>query len=221
MVNTALRKKFLEIHRILGRRYPKVRRHRPRPLMDELMLQLAGNRSDEFRRAALDRIRKRFADWNELRVARVSDAERIFEDLPGGSEWAVRAIRTLEDIFQDRGDMDLAFLGTMKLPEVRRFLTSIKGIDRAEADAVILEALNAPVMPVTEWGLRFAKRMSLAGKKATRAHWQKVVEETLPVEHIYKFYKLIEKHVETICHPERPECDRCLLRGRCSSKGRF
>jgi endonuclease-3 len=164
-----------------------------------------------------------FVDWNEVRVARWGEVERLLRPHVGideSAEASRRLLYCLQQIFQMRGDVDLSGLARTSPAEARKFLLGLDCVDRDEASLVLLLGLGDPVMPVDGDVLRASKRMGVVSNTATKLQAQRALENVLEGEDLHACYLALREHARRICLTETPSCRNCPVGGECRHKGK-
>jgi endonuclease III len=204
----------------LTRAYGQRRRRSAEPPLDRAVLALLTVSAGE--RAALrvtGKLLDHFVDWNEVRVARPRDLASAA--LEGRREDSSRMQALLQALYENLGGLDLAPLFEMKPSEVRRWLTGLRALSREETEAVMLFALELPVIPASNGLARVLRRVGAVPRKATPARVQREVLKGLAPESYRDFYGLVVDHAACVCHEQMPDCARCKLKPGCKSKGRW
>jgi endonuclease-3 len=219
VVATSVRAKTLGIVRTLKRKFPKTSVPTNGNLTDHLtaVVMSRGSGTTEAYRACA-RMMDAFVDWNEVRVARWGEIERILRPEIGSAESAEAARRLvycLQQIFQHRGDVDLSGLARTSPAEARKFLLGLDCVDRDEANLVLLLGLGDPVMPVDSDVLRASKRMGVVSNSATKLQAQRALENVLEGEDLHACYLALREHARRICLTDSPSCTNCPVRGEC------
>lgn len=215
---TSSRNKALEIIRILKKKYPA-----PQTSSGELVGLLGGvivgrNADPENAWRACERLTNEFVDWNEVRVARCGEVERVLRPYLGARNSggaARRLVYCLQQIFQLRGCMNLDGLAKTSPAEARKFLLSLDCISRDEANLVLLLALGDPVMPVDNDVLRTGKRLGMISSTATKLQAQRALETALEGEDLHACYIALREHARRVCFTESPACRECFVAGSC------
>jgi endonuclease III len=202
-----------------------VQRPHHRPIEELVRTILSQNTSDTNRDVAFERLRKRFATWEEVRDApldEVADAIR-----PGGlaPQKAPRIQQALREITArpipgdkaadgERRDLDLSWLENAPREPALDFLTSLPGVGRKTAACVLLFSFGRPEIPVDTHVHRVGGRLGLfpANASLERAH-DEMLAITDP-EDAYELHINLIRHGRALCRP-RPRCDQCALRRMC------
>lgn len=155
------------------------------------------------------------ADW-----AAVADApldELIDVIRPGGlaPTKAPRIQAVLRQIFNERGDFALDFLGDMAPPDALAWLTQINGIGRKTASVVLMFSFGMPLMPVDRHIERVSKRIGLVPPKATAEQAHDYLQAQLPDERVHAAHVNLITHGRQTCDALRPACGRCRIASRC------
>ena len=107
------------------------------------------------------------------------------------------------------------FASNLPLEESKRWLTSLDGIGPKTAACVLLFALGKPALPVDTHVHRVSRRLGLIGPKVSADAAHALLEAALPPEHVYEFHIDMIRHGRRVCHAQRPECAKCVLRDQC------
>jgi endonuclease-3 len=155
------------------------------------------------------------ADW-----AAISDAaldELIDVIRPGGlaPTKAPRIQAVLRQIFSERGDYSLEFLGEMSPADALAWLTRINGIGRKTASVVLMFSFGMPLMPVDRHIERVSKRIGLVPPKATAEQAHDYLQSQLANERVHEAHVNLITHGRQTCHALRPACARCAVAPRC------
>jgi endonuclease-3 len=219
-----VRAKTLGIVRALKRKYPKAAVPTNGNLTDHLaavIISRGTGTSNAYK--ACTKVMAEFVDWNEVRVARWGEIERMLRPQLGreeSPEAARRLVYCLQQIFQKRGDVDLSGLAKTSPAEARRFLLSLDCVDRDEANLVLLLGLGDPVMPVDSDVLRASKRMGVVSNTATKLQAQRALETVLEGEDLHACYLALREHARRICLTDSPSCRTCPVGASCRHKKR-
>jgi len=213
------RSKTLEILRTLRRRYPAPIQPRSGKITNHLGAVIVGRDSDPVSAyRACERLMAEFVDWNEIRVARCGEIERLLRPYVGerrAGEVARRLVYCLQQIFEGRGDLNLDGLAKTSPAEARKFLLALDCIDRDEANLVLLLGLGDPVMPVDGDVLRAGKRLGMISNSATKLQAQRALETTLEGEDLHACYVALREHARRVCFAESPSCRECPVARSC------
>ena len=175
---------------------------------------LSQNTSDTNSSRAYASLLARFGTLDHVRtapVAQIAGAIRI-----GGLHHAkARVIKgVLGQIVRERGRLDLSFLADMSLEEARTWLVASQGVGDKTAGIVLLFSLGKPCFPVDTHVRRVATRLGVIDAKGN-PHRQ--MNALLPKDPalMANLHLHLVWHGRKTCHPQAPECGRCVLDSRC------
>lgn len=212
----ALRRSALAVHRRLLETYGEPRWRTPLPPLDELVSTiLSQNTNDRNRDLAFERLRRRFPRWEEVRDA---DPQEVIEAIrPAGlaNQKGPRIQAVLRQITQERGNLDLSFLGALPPEEAHAWLMRFKGVGPKTAAIVLLFSLGMPAFPVDTHIHRVSGRLGLRpdGMNAEQAHDH--LAALFPPEAYSAAHLNLIRLGREVCHARKPECPRCPLREMC------
>jgi len=185
------------------------------PLGELVQTILSQNTADINTARAYAELRRRFPSWYDMMhasVDEIADAIRI-----GGLAHikAPRIKAILEQLYAERGSLDLSYLADMPVDEVRRHLTRFHGVGNKTAACVLLFALHMPALPVDTHVLRVSQRLGLVAPKATADQTQAWLEAKLDPARYYPFHLNMIHHGRVCCLARNPRCSSCPLAARC------
>ncbi len=156
--------------------------HPPRA-MDHLALAIiAGGESDIGEAlAALSGVRSVFVDWNEARVARVQELSRAFGDGVRDGEAVARKVKDAYNTFFDRkGALNFEFLSMAKPAESKRALSQLlPELGKAAVNLLLYEFCPGASLPLSDEGLKHARRDGAVGKQGDRNQLARALSEQL------------------------------------------
>ncbi len=197
----------------------------PRPARDPLaeLVQtiLSQNTSDVNSDRAYASLCDRYdEDWEAVRSApldELADAIRM-GGLPNIKAKRIQAV--LNQIGEQRGDLDLRFLRDRSLEEGRAFLRGLDGVGPKTAACVLLFSCGKPAFPVDTHVHRVSVRLGLAAPKATAEQAHQVLESSVPADLAYAFHMDLIRHGREICKAQRPRCAACPVAHLCEFPGK-
>src|SRR5262249_40362920 len=89
---------------------------------------LSQSTTDKNSRRAFEKLKERFASWDDVRVARLSSIEAAIRSGGLARQKSARIKELLRELYRRRGSLDLSFLCTCDLDEAVEFLRSFKGV---------------------------------------------------------------------------------------------
>jgi endonuclease-3 len=207
----------LEVHRRLLKTYGQpVWRVRLPPLDELISTILSQNTNDLNRDRAFSSLREAFPTWEAVRDAKpeaVIEAIKIagLSNLKGP-----RIQRILQQITEERGEINLDFLNQLPPDEVRDWLLRFKGVGPKTAAIVMLFSLSMPAFPVDTHIYRVTGRLGLRPEEIDAEKAHEVLGKLFPPETYYAAHLNLIRHGRRICLARLPACDRCVLQDLCA-----
>jgi endonuclease-3 len=186
--------------------------HRHRAPIDELILTvLSQNTNDRNRDVAYQRLRKRFATWDEVRDASLEKVEEAIR--PGGL--APTKSARIQEILRALGDDDLSELADEPLDDARRRLTDLPGVGRKTAACVLMFSFGRPDIPVDTHVFRVGTRLGLfrPGGSLEEAHDELL--RVVDADDAYEVHVSLIRHGRRTCTARNPRCLECPLLSIC------
>lgn len=188
----------------------------PLPPVDELVSTiLSQNTNDINRDKAFFALKRHFTSWEEVRLA--SEAEIIESIRIAGlaNQKGPRIKAVLNEIFTERGDLDLGFLAEMPLEDARQWLLKFKGVGRKTAAIVLQFSLNRPAFPVDTHIYRITGRLGLRPKKLNLEQTHDLMERLIDPADYYAGHLNLIRLGREICHAGKPDCLHCPVSDLC------
>ncbi len=141
---------------------------------------LSQSTTDANRDRAFALLKGRFPTWEAVRDA---DAEAVIDTIrPAGlaNQKGPRIQEVLRYITQERGQLNIDFLGDLPIEEAKAWLTAMNGVGPKTAAIVLCFAFNRPAFPVDTHIHRLGQRIGFLpeGISADKAH--PVMESIVP-----------------------------------------
>ena len=194
--------------------YPNWRPHRD-PLEELIVTTLAQNSTDHNADIAYRRLRARFPTWMDVMTAPVEEVIEAVKPAGLGNQKGPRIQAILRKVWEERGEFDLSFLGTMSTEEAEAWLTSIKGVGHKTASIVLLFCFNRPTFPVDTHVSRVTKRLGLVPENASTRQIRALWESLVPPEDYYPLHLNLIRHGREVCRARNPQCAACVLADVC------
>jgi endonuclease-3 len=186
------------------------------PISEVVSTILSQNTSDVNRDRGFERLRARFATWEEVRDGPVVAIEDAIRPAGLAQQKAPRIKGALQFITQERGELTLEFLKGLPVDEAKAWLTQIKGIGPKTAAIILLFSLGMPAFPVDTHVHRVTRRLGLIGPKVSAEKAHDLLEDLVPPEWYYPFHLNVIRHGREICHARNPRCEICPLQDLCN-----
>lgn len=151
--------------------------------------------------AALARLRRDFVDWNEVRVARIQEIIRVLgPGVPDAERAALRIREEYNAFFEKKGALGFEFLGAGKPAESRRVLVQqFPNLGKGAVSLLLYEFCAGSSFPLSDDGLRQARKDGIAGKSADRNQLAKALAESLTAGEVVLLLQHWE--IEATGHP--------------------
>jgi endonuclease-3 len=212
----SLAKRALKIHERLLEFYGEPIWRNPLPAIDELVSTiLSQNTNDINRDRGFNALRLRFGTWEEVRDA--SPQEVIDAIRPAGlaNQKGPRIQQVLRSITEERGGLDLSFLGDLPVEEARAWLTKFNGVGPKTAAIVLCFSLGKAAFPVDTHIYRVTGRIGLRPERMTVEQAHPHLESLFPPETYYPAHLNIIRLGREICQARRPRCEVCPIVNLC------
>lgn len=186
------------------------------PVLDELIATiLSQNTSDSNSHAAFEVLRRRFDDWDAVRRAPAARIARAIRRAGLSNQKAPRIKAILQRIYNERGELSLEFLRSLRAPQAVEYLRGLPGVGPKTAACVLLFACRKPVLPVDTHVHRVSRRLGLIGPRtdAEKAHGE--LARLVPPRRVLEFHVQLIRHGRTVCSARNPQCEDCPLLGLC------
>jgi endonuclease III len=165
------------------------------------------------------KLRERFVDWNEVRVARSREVEAA---VPEVSEAGLRQLQScLQALYEQLGGLCENPFDGRKQTEIKALLGGMRDLSSEDTEAVLLLGAGTPVLPAGASLVRCLRRLGAVPRNATRNKVQRAAMRAIPVEEYRTFLGLACQHGAGTCREERPDCRRCRMNRTCRSRGRW
>jgi endonuclease-3 len=189
---------------------------RPDPPIGNLVLTiLSQNTNDVNRDRAFASLMDRFGSMTAVRDAPTEEVSRAIQIGGLHQQKAERIQRVLKRITEERGELDLGFLGDMPLSEAMAWLLESPGVGNKTAGIVMLFSFGKPYFPVDTHIRRVFTRL---GVVRTREDPHRRMNAVLPPD--ADVMATLHLHAirlgRELCHPRGPECRSCPLTANCT-----
>jgi endonuclease III len=207
-----LAKRALKTHQRLLEFYGEPIWRNPLPPIDELISTiLSQNTNDINRDRAFNSLRARFRTWEEVRDGDTTDVIHAIRPAGLANQKGPRIQQVLRSITEERGNLDLSFLGDLPVEEAKAWLTRFNGVGPKTAAIVICFSLGKPAFPVDTHIYRVTGRIGLRPAKMTVEQAHPYLESLFPAETYYAAHLNIIQLGREICTARRPFCEKCPI----------
>ena len=154
---------------------------------------------------ALNKVKKHFVDFNELRVCRdVELVQLLGSTFPQSREVGQNIVKVLQQIFDHNDSIHLGQLRESGKREAKTFLEKIEGLNAYVTARVMLLCLEAHAFPVHKPMLTMLRGEEVVAPDVDEAEVQGFLERQIPAKDILKYYLLLRKHADRYKGPETP-----------------
>ncbi|MFX0143946.1 MAG: endonuclease III domain-containing protein [Candidatus Hodarchaeota archaeon] len=207
----------LEVHQRLLNAYGQpVWRIRLPPVDELISTILSQNTQDVNRDRAFASLREAFPTWEVVRDAKLEAVIDAIKIAGLSNQKGPRIQRVLRQITEERGEINLDFLGQLPPDEARAWLLRFKGVGPKTAAIVMLFSLDIPAFPVDTHIYRVTGRLGLRpeGVNAEKAH--ELLGDLFPPETYYAVHLNLIRHGRQVCLARTPACGQCVLQDLCT-----
>lgn len=176
---------------------------------------LSQNTSGANSSAGFQRLKRRFASWDDAADAPARTIERCIRVSGLSRIKAPRIRRILRQIRADRAEIDLGFLAMMAADRAYEYLLRFDGVGPKTALCVLMFAFGMPVFPVDTHVYRIAGRLGLLPDGVTPARAHEALTPLIAPPDRYAMHVLLITHGRTICKARAPKCPECTLLPDC------
>jgi endonuclease-3 len=209
---TSLAERAVNVHEQLIEFYGEPIWRNPLPAIDELVSTiLSQNTNDVNRDRAFNSLRAKFSTWEEVREADTMDIINAIRPAGLANQKGPRIQQVLRSITEERGNLDLSFLGDMPEDEAKAWLTKFNGVGPKTAAIVLCFSLGKHAFPVDTHVYRVTGRIGLRPEKMTVEQAHPHLESLFPPETYYAAHLNIIRLGREICTARRPFCEKCPI----------
>jgi endonuclease III len=213
---SALAVRAIKVHERLLEFYGEPIWRNPLPAIDELVSTiLSQNTNDVNRDRAFVSLRAKFGTWQEVRDAETNDVIDAIRLAGLANQKGPRIQHVLRSITQERGSLDLSFLGDLSVDEAKAWLTKFNGVGPKTAAIVLCFSLGKPAFPVDTHIYRVTGRIGLRPEKMTVEQAHAHLEALFPPETYYPVHLNIIRLGREICTARKAFCEKCPLLNLC------
>jgi endonuclease-3 len=203
-----------------------IRPHR-HPIAELVLTVLSQSTNDRNRDVAYLSLRERFATWDAVMRAPVSEIEEAIR--PGGiSKVKSQRIKAILTAIAERPppgeptpEPSLDWIPDVPMTEAREYLVALPGVGRKTAACVLLFAFGLREVPVDTHVSRVGMRLELLRPGAPFHELHDQMLALTPAGQELELHVNLLRHGRRTCHARRPDCAGCALARMCPSRGLF
>jgi len=153
--------------------------------------------SESKARAALNKLRNHFVDFNELRVSRSTEViEVIDKNYHKAQTTTKRILQILRQAYEKTNSMDLESMHQMGKREAKSFFESLEGVTPYVTARVMMRGLGGHSFPVHGPMLKMLRAEEVVDPKAGAEEVQGFLERQIPSARLHKVYALLRRHAD-------------------------
>ena len=209
------------VRRALRRRYGEP----PRPVATHpveyaIRVILAEEATADQMDRAVERLRRDFVDWNDLRVSRPREVRDVLgPDFPRSAYKARVIPRLLDQVFKDHNSMVWDFFEEMGKVRTRAYFENLEEVRPFVAAALARDCAGAHAFPVDNDIARVLGRLGVIEVGAEKeAALQAFLERAVKSTRVLQAHQLLRRLAEDVCKVEGPHCVRCVVAAVCPSR---
>ncbi len=166
---------------------------------------------------AVDRLRRHFVDWNDLRVSRPREIREVLgATFPRGGHKARVIPRLLDQVFKQHNSMVWDFLESMGKVETRAYFEKLEEVRPFVAATIARDCIGAHAFPVDNDVARVLGRLAIVDPAAqSEADMQALLERAVKSDRAFELHRLVKHLAEQLCVVGTPLCVKCPLRRTC------
>ena len=209
-----------QLHETLLAQYGRPAPRVPRDPLSQLIYSLLASRTrTEESNQVMRSLQARYATWEELRDAQLSEVEQAIQGVTFPEVKAPRIKAALLGITARYGSLTLDFLAKYRTEKIREWLESFEGVGAQISAAVVnFSTLRRRALCVDANHLRVVQRLALtprADASTTETRLMRLVPETWDASILDEHHMLVKLHAQTLCTFNEPRCKACPLLERC------
>ena len=155
----------------------------------------------------------------------------LFKRFPSVEAFAAADISEIEDLIRTCGlfktkahdiiQMCIMLRDTYNcvVPDTIEDLTTLPGVGRKTANLIVGDLYGQPAYVCDTHVIRLTNRLGLSDN-TDAAKVEKQLREIIPPEDSLKFCHRLVHHGRSVCSARSPNCEACVLKKICSSKGK-
>jgi endonuclease-3 len=210
--------------RLLARIGPQRDAVRRDPVSQLVNAIISAKTRDEVSSASFERLRRRYASWDALRLAAPGEVLNIIAPVHHADDKAVWLPQALRNIVASTGSLELEFLVDWDEEAAMQWLRRLPGVmSKVAATVLNFSTLRMRVLAVDTHLLRVGGRLGLlppaTGYEIGYELFMRLVPDQWDADDLYEFHWLLKYLGQIVCRHGTPVCARCPLSDLCPSYG--
>ncbi|HEY8657019.1 MAG TPA: endonuclease III [Candidatus Limnocylindria bacterium] len=217
---TTLPRRLRTVARRLARAYGAAPPPRRLPPLDELVLTiLSQNTNDTNRDRAYADLRRTFPTWDDVADAPIPAIARAIRSGGLAPTKAPRIREVLRALRTEGVTLDERALRDQDDGVLWDRLVALPGVGPKTAACVLLFSLDRPFFPVDTHIHRLAIRLGFVPPRATAVAAQATLQDAIAPADVYAAHMDLIRHGRHVCLARHPLCSECVLADLCPKVG--
>ncbi|MEO0392877.1 MAG: endonuclease III [Pseudomonadota bacterium] len=167
-------------------------------------------------------LRRRFGDWDQVRVAPIWAIEETIRPVTFAADKALRLRDALAMIVAENHAMTLDNLAAMGVTEALTWLERLPGVGRKVSASVLNQTpLRKRALVIDTHHLRVLQRLGLVGHKASITQAYDIMMPLMPITwsaaDLDEHHWLLKRFGQALCTYHQPSCSQCPCSDQCAS----
>jgi endonuclease-3 len=175
---------------------------------------LSQNTNDRNSHRAYERLKKRYASWEEVAALTPSKLEREIKTAGLGKQKSKAILGALRRVIKERGEASLDYLREMDDAALVDHLVTFEGVAEKTASCVALFSLGRNVCPVDTHVHRTLNRIGAVETKSPTQTYA-ALAGNIPEGAAHRFHTNLIRLGRELCKPAKPLCGACPVKKRC------
>jgi endonuclease-3 len=199
-------------------RYGDMGNRKPRSPLNQLALSILYHVTS-VRRAnrALGELKRRFVDWNDVRVSHPAEVAAALSSSRWAMDGAERLVWVLRELYEVYNQTNLDFLAELTPAQARSCLKRLTMVQRELADEILLLSFDVPLLPFPSAVARMCHRLGLLEDDRATVTNQRVLARMFEEKDYQSLHLFFCDHAEKLCLPDEPLCGKCPMEAMCPS----
>jgi len=201
-------------------KYGKLKSRKPRPPLEQLIMSVFCRCTSVGQATrALRELKRRFVDWNEVRVSHPAEVASGLPATRWARDGAEQVVWLLRDLYERYSCTDLTFLEELTPPQARSCLQSLPTVQRDMADEVLLLSLGVPVLPLSPAAAQMCYRLGFLENDRPTLKNQRALSKLFDPRYYASLHLFFCDHAQKLCTNEEPLCGQCPMKRHCKARG--
>lgn len=203
---------FTRVHKLLKKKYDgKQVPEDDRTVLEHVVLGICLENSRlKAAQSALNRLKREFFDWNEVRVSSAQELEKVLDDLDQKAEKALRLKQMLYSLFESNYSFDLDYLQRKPLGQATKVLEKLEGVGPFVVAFTVQMALGGHAIPIDTRTVKALRRARLVEEGTEPEELSSRLERWIPKSRGREFSFLLHRLAADLDGAKEPAVLRSL-----------